>query len=278
MALPATYLFVPADRPERYAKAFDAGADAVIVDLEDAVAPGAKDAAREAFIDWCRARADVPSNLLLRINDVASPAFEADLAAVRATGVHGVMLPKAESMEAVARVRQALRPEGYVVALVETARGVRDIDALVTAPGLQRIAFGTIDYALDLGASDDERGLVYPSSRIAIASRVAGLGSPIAGVTLAIDDEERLLADLAFARAFGFGAKLCIHPRQVAVLRRALIPSAKQVKWARRVLDAVKQGGAVQVDGKMVDRPVIRQAEDILDRHERLSPGAAGSP
>ena len=132
---------------------------------------------------------------------------------------------------------------------------------------VERIAFGTLDYALDLDLAADDRGLLYPACRIALASRAAGIGSPVAGVTPAINDEQQLLADLQSARACGVGAKLCIHPKQVDAIHAAMRPSDADIAWAKRVTDAAQSGGgAVQVDGKMVDRPVIARAGRILAR------------
>lgn len=154
---------------------------------------------------------------------------------------------------------------GFVVALIETARGVIDVDTLAHAPRLQRIAFGTLDYALDLDLNGDEQSLLYPACRIALASRAAAIASPIAGVTPDIGNESKLLVDVAFARACGFGAKLCIHPKQVDVVEAAMRPSEADVAWARRIATAVESGaGVVQLDGKMVDRPVIAKAMQIL--------------
>lgn len=270
MTLPRTYLFVPGNRPERFEKALAAGADAVIIDLEDAVAPGEKDAAREAVAAWLAARpAGGASNVqvLVRINDAATQWFGADLRMLTNAGLKCAMLPKAEGAAALSAVVAALGEGGVVVALVETARGVRDVDAIAAVPGVQRLAFGTIDYAVDLDLSGDDSGLLYAASRIAIASRAAGIASPIAGVTAAIDNETVLLAELASARACGFGAKLCIHPRQIAPVHTALAPTAAELDWARRVIAALESGaGAVQVDGKMVDRPVALRAQAILAR------------
>jgi citrate lyase subunit beta/citryl-CoA lyase len=132
---------------------------------------------------------------------------------------------------------------------------------------VQRLAFGTLDYALDLGLSGDPRGLLYPASRIALASRAAGLAPPVAGITAAIDDEAALRADFDQARACGFGAKLCIHPRQIETVHAMLAPTPEQRDWAERVLAAAESGsGAVQLDGKMVDRPVLLRAQAILDQ------------
>lgn len=260
MTLPSTYLFVPGNRPDRFDKALASRAGAIIVDLEDAVAPADKALARASFAGWYRSARFAPERVLLRINDENTGWFTDDMALVRETRVHGVVLPKAESARQIEHVES-----GFVIPLVETAKGILEIDALVRAPRVQRIAFGTLDYALDLDLTGDERGLAYPSCLIALASRAAGIASPIAGVTPEIGDESRLLADLAFARACGFGAKLCIHPRQVDALEDALRPSEAEIAWAKRVQAAIASGaGAVQVDGKMVDRPVITKAMRIL--------------
>jgi citrate lyase subunit beta/citryl-CoA lyase len=268
---PRTYLFVPGNRPDRFSKAFEAGADAVIIDLEDAVAPEQKDAARAALASWCGAAHLYPARLVVRINDDASPWFAADLALLRTLGPCDVMLPKAESAQQLDRVAAALAPGATIIALIESARGLLEVDAIARAAGVRRLAFGTLDYALDLGLSGDARGLLYPASRIALASRAAGLAPPVAGITAAIDDEAALRDDVDQARACGFGAKLCIHPRQIAIVHAMLAPTPAQCDWAERVLAAAaSSSGAVQVDGKMVDRPVLLRARAILD-HQSAS-------
>jgi citrate lyase subunit beta/citryl-CoA lyase len=267
MKLPVTYLFVPGNRPERFDKALASGADAVILDLEDAVAPDDKDRARANVRTWIDAHRDAVDRVVVRINDRAARWFDADLALLREGGLRFAMLPKTETTEEITAVRAALPEGGYVVPLIETARGVENLHAIAAGEGVLRLAFGSLDYAVDLDLSGDERGLAYPSARIALASRCAGINAPIAGVTTDIDDDARLLADLAFARAFGFGAKLCIHPKQVAAIHKALVPTAAEIDWAKRILAAAEgAAGAVQVDGKMVDRPVVLKAWAILDR------------
>jgi citrate lyase subunit beta / citryl-CoA lyase len=270
VAAPRTYLFVPGDRPERFAKALAGGADAVVLDLEDAVAAAAKDAARAAVAEWLthadpaeRARTSV------RINDTASPEHAADLAAL--AGLSAVMLPKAETPEQVAAVRAALGPVA-VLALVETARGVEQAAAVAAAEGVTRLVFGTLDLALDLDLEIDETpdGLGYAAGRLAVASRMAGLPGPVAGVTPQLDDPARLLADLAWSRRHGFAAKLCIHPAQVEPIHTALAPDAAALDWARRVLAAERATpGAARLDGRMIDRPVVRQAHRTLARAAR---------
>jgi citrate lyase subunit beta/citryl-CoA lyase len=263
--LPLTYLFVPGNRPDRFSKALASDAGAVIVDLEDAVAPNDKATARASFVNWFREENSAPQRVLLRINDESTPWFPHDLAVVSESGVRGVVLPKTESAAQIDRIGSILPADGSVIALVETAKGISGIDELATAPRLQRIAFGTLDYALDLDLSGDPRGLVYPACRIALASRVAGIASPVAGITPEIGDESKLIADLDLARACGFGAKLCVHPRQVDAIHAAMRPTEAEISWAERVLAAAESGqGVVQVDGRMVDRPVIQKAQRIL--------------
>ncbi len=265
--LPSTYLFVPGNRPDRCDKALASRADAVIVDLEDAVAAADKISARASFVAWYAAAKFAPERVLLRINDPSTAWFKDDMAVIHETAVRGVVLPKVEGRAQIERIASALPADGFVVALVETAKRIVDVDALAHAPRLQRIAFGTLDYALDLDLTGDERGLIYPACRIALASRAAGIGSPIAGVTPDIGDESKLLADLALARACGFGAKLCIHPKQVEAVHAAMQPTDVEIAWARRVAAAVESGaGVVQLDGKMVDRPVIEKAMHVLGR------------
>jgi citrate lyase subunit beta/citryl-CoA lyase len=267
MNLPATYLFVPGNRPDRFDKALASAADALILDLEDAVSPAEKDLARREISQWLAAKQPAVDRIVVRINDCSSPWFDPDLELVHSCAIRFAMLPKAESPEQIAAVAAALPADGFVLPLIETARGVNNVDAVAQAPGVQRLAFGTLDYGVDLDLSGDERGLMYPSARIALASRCAELASPIAGVTATIDDDAKVMSDFVFARAFGFGAKLCIHPKQIAVIRKALAPTLAELDWARRVLAAAAEAhGAVQVDGKMVDRPVLLKAQGILDR------------
>lgn len=265
--LPVSYLFVPGNRPERFAKALAAGAGAIILDLEDAVAPADKAAARQAIADWVGTASIARERLVVRINDALSPWYADDLAMINAVGIRRVMLPKTEFAEQVKMTIAGTAADVLILPLVETARGINNVEQIALAEGVQRIAFGTLDYAADLNLSGDEQGLIYPYSKIAIASRSADLAPPIAGVTPNLDDLARTEADFAFARAFGCTAKMCIHPKQVEVVERLSRPSEQEVIWAEKVLAAAKDSsGAVQVDGKMVDRPVVLKAEAIMAR------------
>ena len=263
--LPLTYLFVPGNRPERFAKALASGADRIIIDLEDAVSPADKPVARAALAQWMASTAAVRDRVLVRINDAATPWHAEDLGLIRALQVACVMLPKCEAAAQVADVRLGLAHDASVLALIETARGMVALHDIAACPGVARLAFGSLDYMVDLDLPAGSPALDFAAAQIAIASRAAGIASPVAGVTPALDAAQ-VSADMAHARALGFGAKMCIHPSQVAAVHAALAPTAEELAWAQRVLTAWNSsgGGALQVDGKMVDRPVVLRAERIV--------------
>ena len=260
---------MPGNRPERFAKALASGADAVVLDLEDAVAADAKANARAAVHAWfAAADPNDRARAVVRINDAGSPEHAADLQLIAEAGLAAVMLPKAETVEQVAAVRAAAGPL-RVLALIETARGVEQAAAVAAADGVTRLVFGTLDLALDLDLDIEQAsdGLGYAAGRLAVASRIAGLPAPVAGVTPQLGDRARLLADLAWSRRHGFGAKLCIHPAQVEPIHTALAPDAEALAWARRVLAADRAApGAARLDGRMIDRPVVLQAARTLAR------------
>lgn len=269
MNAPRSYLFVPGDRAERFEKALASAADAVVVDLEDAVAPAAKGSARVAVAALLSGHQG-SDRIVVRINDEGTPWFDADLAMLRDGSARTVMLPKAERDETIARVRAAC-PDIAVLPLIESARGVLAAEAIAAADGVQRLVFGTIDYALDMdlqGPLAATLGLDAAASRLALASRAAGRLAPVAGVTVAIDDEAALRTDMQRALAQGYAAKLCIHPKQIAPLHALLAPSADELAWAQRVLAAAEaaRGAAAQLDGRMVDKPVIERARRIVLR------------
>jgi citrate lyase subunit beta/citryl-CoA lyase len=260
-----SYLFVPGDRPERYSKALAAGADAVIVDLEDAVAPPAKEGARDALRAWLTPGQPV----LVRVNSADTAWFADDIGLAGLPGVAGIVLPKAERPEDIARlVREGART---VLPLIESALGFHHALELARQPGVERLLFGSIDFSVDLGLTEGVETLQYFRSQLVLVSRLAGILPPVDGVTTQLDDIDRITDDTRRARRNGFGGKLCIHPRQVAPVNAAFAPSADEAAWAARVLQAVENtdGAAVALDGKMVDRPVILQAQAIMEEVRR---------
>lgn len=274
IARATTFLFVPATRPERIAKALASGAGAVVVDLEDAVAPGEKAAARTALLAAVKALEPAQrARLLVRTNAAGTPWHSDDVAAVAACvaqGLAGAMLAKAESAAVLAAVARALGPQGLLVPLVESNAGLDALDALAQAPQVVRLAFGHLDFQVDLGleCAADEAELLPVRLALVRASRRAGLAAPVDGVTTATDGLARLAEDTARSRRMGFGGKLCIHPAQVAPVQAAFAPDPAALAWARRVLDeAPAHGGAVfRLDGRMVDAPVLALAARLLAR------------
>lgn len=259
-----SFLFVPADRPERFLKAFATGADRVVIDLEDAVQPDGKTAARDTLANWLDGPDARP--VMVRVNAVDTPWHADDLTALAAKPqVAGLMLPKADTAEAIAAVRAHLAADRPLVALMESIRGYLDLRRLVFTPGLSRLAFGSVDFCAETGIGGLGRELDAIRTELVVLSRAAGLPAPVEGVTLAVQDHAALEADIAHAKSFGFGGKLCIHPSQVAAVNAGFSPSQKELEWARRVMDAAAGAhGAVTVDGKLVDRPIIAQAAAIL--------------
>jgi citrate lyase subunit beta / citryl-CoA lyase len=259
---PRSYLFVPGNRHDRFAKACAAGADAVVVDLEDSVGAGDKSKARAAVAAWLTSAQPV----LVRVNPSDSEWFHDDLSLGGMPGIAGVLLPKAERVEEIRVVAESFGAEAPILAQIETARGFRNALALASAEHVQRLLFGSIDFQLDLAMAAEEEELLYFRSRIVLDSRLAGIRSPVDGVTTDINSAERVRADTLRARRLGFGGKMCIHPNQVPVVNECFTPTAKEEAWARRIVEAsaAARGAATAVDGKMVDRPVLARAEAIL--------------
>jgi citrate lyase subunit beta/citryl-CoA lyase len=260
-ASPRTYLFVPANRPERFAKACAAGADRVIVDLEDAVPANEKAAAREALAAWLSPAQPV----LIRINSADSIWFAEDLALCSMPGVAGVILPKAEAVDTLQKLVDA--GAVTILPLIESARGFAQLRALARAPRVQRLVFGSIDFSFDLGITEGHEELLFFRSQLVFESRLAGIAAPVDGVTTTLDNADILRHDAQRARRLGFGAKLCIHPKQISEVHACFSPTAHELAWARRVLAAASEanGAAVAIDGKMVDTPVIMIAQRMLD-------------
>ncbi|WP_250481756.1 CoA ester lyase [Caballeronia sp. NCTM5] len=259
-----TYLFVPGNRPERFEKACSSGADAVILDLEDAVATTAKLDAREAVFKWL----SEGRKAYVRINAADTEWYQNDIASlVTCPGLLGIVVPKAEDAGALATVSKELGDQAVLLPLIETAVGFENLRAIARTPKVERLLFGTIDFQVDTGIRGDGDELVYFRSEIALVSRLAGLIGPVDGVTASLDDGELLRQETLRGRNLGFRGKLCIHPKQIPHVHAAFMPTDDEIDWAKRVLSAVDEskGSATTVDGKMVDVPIILKARDILE-------------
>lgn len=264
-----SFLFVPGDRDDRFDKATATGADVVILDLEDAVAQSRKDLARERVAGWIAAG----GRAVVRVNGTATPWFHADLAAAR--GALAVMLPKTEGASDLHQVAQHAPQPMPVIALIETAAGVLAAQETCAGVGTVRVALGNVDLAADLGVEPTSRpALQAARSQLVYASAAARLAPPIDGVTTAISDDAALTADARHGRELGFGAKLCIHPRQVQVVADAFRPTDEEISWADAVVGIAVDGVGVH-DGHMIDPPVVLRAESILRRAGRGSTGVS---
>ncbi len=265
LAQARSFLFVPGSRIERLAKALASGVDAVIIDLEDAVAPADKLAARVAVAQALHSTTVPPVPLVLRINGSDTTWQHDDAVMGRHPAFAALMLPKTESPAQIASLSEVSGGKP-VLALIETALGMARVQEIASAPGVARLVFGSIDFQLDMDIDDDDLALLPYRAQLVLASRVARLPAPVDGVTTAMGDASCIGAEARRARRMGFGGKLCIHPAQVALTNAAFIPSGAELAWATRVVDAAAaaNGAAIAVDGKMVDAPVLARAQRLL--------------
>lgn len=264
-----TALFTPAIRPERILKAAAGPADAVIADLEDAVAAAEKDQARDQLVQLlCGTQENgrLTRAVAVRVNPPGTDAGRADLEALRAPELAGVLdavlLPKLETPEQVAEAREALGPEIALIGTVESAAGLLVLEEL-TSQGLARLAVGALDLAFDLGCAAESATMAAALARIVTVSRARGLPGPLASPTPQFRDLGPLTEQSRIERGNGFTGKLCIHPAQLEPAARAFAPTEQEIDWARTVVSAAD--GATAVDGAMVDAPVIARARAILD-------------
>ena len=268
-------LFTPGNRPDRFAKAAATGADALILDLEDAVAAPAKDDARATVVAHFRGdfRAGLAPHQLkgLRVNNIHTPAGVRDLDALVSSGVAPdfVLLPKVESAFEVRLYARHLEGGQAGIAfgcLIESARGLEAAMEIAQAdPRVRILAFGGVDLAADLRAELAWEPLLYGRSRLVQAAASAGLGL-LDVPHLALDDEAALAAECARVKTLGFTSKLAIHPKQVAPILAAFTPTAAEIDRAARMVAALEQAGgnAVEFEGKMLEGPVVKAAQRVL--------------
>lgn len=250
-----SWLLVPASHPELFEIAQASEADAIIIDVEDAVAAKDKVQARADTLEWLESG----HRAWVRINDAASEFWSGDCAALAdAAGLEGVMLAKTESASHVNDTADRL-PEGMrILALVETARGVQNVEQIAGAPSTFRIAFGTGDFKRDTATGDDPIALAYARSQLVIASRAARLPAPIDGPTL---DLAKLPAGTEHAKQMGMSGKLCLTHEHAATINEGLSPSVEDIAWAHGFVQAFEQSGGVITDGS--DLPRLARAQKI---------------
>ena len=270
-----SFLFVPGSRPERFEKALSSGADAVIIDLEDAVAQECKQQAREVIAAaWANWAPSQRARLLVRINPVDSRWYADDVTLLASlSGLGAVMLPKTESVDVLSSLAARL-PGLPIVPLLESAEGFGQLNAIARGPQVLRLGLGHVDLQADLGisCSPDEAELGPARWHVVVETRRARLAPAVDGITTSTTDVTTVLQDTNRSRRFGFGGKLCIHPAQIPAVHEGFAPTESEVAWATRVLDAhaLAGDGAFSVDGKMVDAPVIALARHVLVRASGL--------
>lgn len=263
-------LFCPADRPDRYANAATR-ADAVIIDLEDAVAPEAKIDARQALLNGL-SELD-PARTIVRINALSSPWGRDDIEALVPTQLEMVMVPKVAGAAELAELERF-----RLIPICETATGIIAAAEIAAARGCVAVLWGSEDLTADLGGRSSRRAdgsyqhvIQHARSSVLLAARANGRVA-IDGVYLAIDDLDGLAREAAEGATIGFRAKACIHPRQVDTVRVAFAPRSEEVTWARGLLEAASatKAGVFSYQGRMVDAPLLRHAEAILASAQRL--------
>lgn len=255
-----SYLFAPGHQAKLLTKVFTAGADAVMLDLEDAVPPEAKATARTMV---ARALADHPA--WVRVNAAGTDWCAADLDAV-AEHAHGIRIPKVESAADVHWVTERA-PGRPIICAIESARGVLAAQEIAAMPGVRHLAMGGVDLQRDLHTTGGNLQTLHTRSHLVLASRAAGIEPPIDSVHPRLDDPTGLREQAEFARSLGFFGKSAIHPGQLAVLHQVFTPTPDDITWAHQVLDAFQaaDGAALRLPtGEFVDLPVADRARRVL--------------
>ena len=281
-----TYLFAPGNHPRKVAKVFDAGADVVILDLEDAVAISEKAATRSVVVEALKKTRRCRG--YVRVNALDTEFTFGDIEAVVATGVDGIVLPKVERAADIQMVdwmmtsleRQRGLPIGAIdlMPIIETGKGVANVREICAAGGrLQRISFGAGDYTRDMAIewTFEEGELAHARAEIVLASRINELEPPIDTVFIHIREHEHFTRSAVLARQFGFQGKLCIHPDQVPLTNDAFTPTDEEIAWSRKVIAAFKEAEAagsasIQIDGYFVDYPIVVKAERVVALAETI--------
>ena len=261
-----SFLFVPGDQPSKLAKARQSHADVLVADLEDAVASGQKSSARRSVEQFLGDRDGGPI-CLVRVNDVSSTFFRDDIGCLQGLPVDGIVVPKAQP----STLADVDLGAFAVVAMVESAAGVRGAPELASDPRVVRLALGGVDLAAQLGlrARADGLQLLAVRSQLVIDSAAAELPSPIDTPYLQFRDHDGLRAECRLVRDLGFGAKACIHPAQIDVVHAALAPTAEELTWATATVERFEQAadagrGVSVLDGAMIDAPVVARARRLL--------------
>lgn len=270
-----SFLFAPGSNPNVMRKALAAGADAAILDLEDAVAVNAKEKAREnvkEVIAELAGEVETKTKVLIRINSWDTPWGKVELSQLQDLPVWGFVIPKAQDPGQLNEISHRMASGKELIPLIETALGVVRAYEIAQVPKVSRLAFGAMDFTLDIGTalSESESEIFYARSHLVVASRAANIDPPVDTVYPDLQNPDGLRRSLSIGKRLGMFGKLLIHPRQIALAHEAFTPTVEEIDYARRVVAAFSEAeakgvAAVQVDGKMVDYPVAARAKKLLD-------------
>lgn len=259
-----SFLFVPANRVERFEKALATTADAVIIDLEDAVPIELKDSARNGLKQWLTNHPKHP--VLVRVNAQNTKWFKEDIQLAKFDNVIAIVLPKTESAQEIDQIQKIKSIATY--ALIETPVGFAQVRQIAKAKNVKALMFGSIDFQLEMDMQGSFEELMYFRNEIVLASKLANIDAPIDGVTVDFKNEQLVEFETRQAKNLGFAGKLCIHPNQVEIVNTTFSPTSDEIDWAKQVITVVEQaqGQAVSLHGKMIDLPVILKAKKILSQ------------
>jgi citrate lyase subunit beta / citryl-CoA lyase len=265
------YLFAPGNSEKKIHKALNLHTDAVIIDLEDSVTSNEKEMARNLVYSLLKTDETFRSKIYVRINSIKTQWFFEDLNMVNELKrVDGIMIPKSEDKTSISLAAELLNKNVEIIPLIESAAGVMNIRTILSSDqAVDRVAFGSVDFALDIGVDWSVEGTerAYAMSKLVLASRAAGVNPPIDAVFPIIDDRESFIKDTQKGKQTGFNGKMVIHPKQIDWVKEVYTPSKKQLEWSRKVIDVFESSahsGAIDLEGKLIDRPVYLLAKRLI--------------
>ncbi|MEC1525425.1 CoA ester lyase [Neobacillus niacini] len=265
------YLFAPSNSEKKIHKALTLHTDAVIIDLEDAVTSNEKEMARNLVYSLLKTDETFRSKIYVRVNSIKTPWFFEDLSMVNELKrIDGIMIPKSEDKTSISLAAELINKDVEIIPLIESAAGVMNIETILSShPAVNRVAFGSVDFALDIGVDWSVEGTEreYAMSKLVLASRASGVNPPIDAVFPVIDDRESFIADTQKGKQIGFNGKMVIHPKQIDWVKEVYTPSKKQLEWSKKVIDVFESSahsGAIDLEGKLIDRPVYLLAKRLI--------------
>ena len=264
--MPITPLFVPGTRYDRFEQAIRSGADTIIIDLEDSVSDSQKQLARENLLEFDKQ----DCNLFVRVNDLESPFVGDDLACLEKCGEVGIMLSKSEDPYAITQWLERQTFTRQILCLIETVKGFANTSALMQHKNVIGCAFGHFDFSTDLGCEPDISLLAPYRADLVLQSKLHGKSPPLDCVTADFSQIEQLHLDCEDAKRRGFGGKLLIHPSQVKPAQSIFLPNKNEYDEAKDLVAVTSSQAVIQYEGRMIDKPILKKAEQLIERYERL--------